>query len=108
MASNVYKADDLEKGVRTAINGIAGMNFIADGVRGKLNIAAFLAQSMKETIKYDVCDGKLGYALDENVIDEDTGLTFFRQRKQLGFGWWRVSSVQFLWAARAAILVVQM
>lgn len=42
--------------MRTALNGIAGMTFIGDGVRGRLNMAAFLAQSMKETIAYDVCD----------------------------------------------------
>lgn len=45
--------------MQTAIAGIAGMTFIADGVRGRLNLAAFIAQSMKETIKYDVCDGKI-------------------------------------------------
>ena len=56
--STVYKVEDLQAGVRTAINGIAGMTFIANGVQGRLNLAAFLAQAMKETILYDVCDGE--------------------------------------------------
>lgn len=54
--STVYKAQDLLAGVNAAVTGIAGLYFISNGIEGKLNIAAFLAESMKETILYDVCD----------------------------------------------------
>jgi len=54
--SKVYTATDLMNGVQAAINGIAGSTFISDGVEGKLNLAAFLAESMEETILYDACD----------------------------------------------------
>jgi len=52
----VYKVADLESALRSSISGFAGLSFIGMDAAGKLNLAAFLAQSMKETIRYDVCD----------------------------------------------------
>lgn len=61
--STIYKYDGLEKGLKVMITkGVAGMKFyLGDDSsnghkKGLVNVAAFLAQSMKETIKYDACD----------------------------------------------------
>ncbi|KAL7450426.1 hypothetical protein ACHAWC_002930, partial [Mediolabrus comicus] len=61
--SSVYKYADLRKSLDVmATEGVAGKKFyigedVTNGhVYGMVNIAAFLAQSMKETIKYDACD----------------------------------------------------
>jgi hypothetical protein len=56
VASTVYNAADLEKAIRGAQAGIGDLSLIGYGIQGKLNVAAFLAQAMKETIRYDVCD----------------------------------------------------
>ena len=61
--SSVYKYADLKESLYVmATEGVAGKKFYigedtTNGhVYGMVNIAAFLAQSMKETIKYDACD----------------------------------------------------
>jgi hypothetical protein len=63
-ASEVYRYDDLVRAVRLMyLEGVGDYKFyIGDDDTttstslGLVNIAAFLAQSMKETIKYDACD----------------------------------------------------
>jgi hypothetical protein len=61
--STVYRYDDLLESVKImSTEGVAGKTFyigedVQNGqVYGLVNIAAFLAQSMKETIQYDACD----------------------------------------------------
>jgi hypothetical protein len=61
--STVYKYADFRESLYVmATEGVAGKKFyigedVTNGhVYGLVNIAAFLAQSMKETIKYDACD----------------------------------------------------
>ena len=61
--SSIYKSEGLIKGLEVMNNkGVNGMYFYLGGdgnkdhVYGLVNVAAFLAQSMKETIKYDACD----------------------------------------------------
>eukprot|EP00804_Cyclotella_cryptica_P016210 CCRYP_005703-RC/>CCRYP_005703-RC protein AED:0.08 eAED:0.08 QI:0/1/0.83/1/1/0.83/6/2124/165 len=61
--STIYRYDDLLESVRImSTEGVAGKTFyigedVQNGhVYGLVNIAAFLAQSMKETIQYDACD----------------------------------------------------
>ena len=61
--STVYRYDDFRESLNImAIEGVAGKTFyigedVENGhVYGLVNIAAFLAQSMKETIQYDACD----------------------------------------------------
>ena len=62
--SSVYRYDDFKDSLYVmATEGVAGKKFyigepdVDNGhVYGLVNIAAFLAQSMKETIKYDACD----------------------------------------------------
>lgn len=75
--STVYKSSGLAKGLEVMnTQGVAGMYFyLGDGGSrgyeyGLTNIAAFLAQSMKETIKYNACSennwdlyGDSGYPL---------------------------------------------
>jgi predicted chitinase len=63
MPSTVYRYEGFLAGLRVMYQaGVAGKTFyIGDSsvnghVYGLVNIAAFLAQSMKETIKYDACD----------------------------------------------------
>jgi hypothetical protein len=61
--STVYRYDDLLESIKImSTEGVAGKKFyigedVENGhVYGLINIAAFLAQSMKETIQYDACD----------------------------------------------------
>jgi hypothetical protein len=61
--STVYRYDDFRESLSImSTDGVAGKKFyigedINHGhVYGLVNIAAFLAQSMKETIQYDACD----------------------------------------------------
>ena len=61
--SSVYRYDDLLAGLRVMYNdGVANKYFFMgddtpNGYKyGLVNIAAFLAQSMKETIQYNACD----------------------------------------------------
>ena len=61
--SEVYSWEDLVSALSTmATTGIAGMTFYAgDGgadseMYGLANLAAFLSQTMQETIQYDACD----------------------------------------------------
>jgi hypothetical protein len=61
--STIYRYDDLLESIRImAAEGVAGKTFyigedVENGhVYGLVNLAAFLAQSMKETIQYDACD----------------------------------------------------
>ena len=62
--SSVYRYDDFKESLHVmATEGVAGKKFyigesdVTNGhVYGLVNIAAFLAQSMKETIQYDACD----------------------------------------------------
>jgi hypothetical protein len=61
--STIYRYDDLLESIKImATEGVAGKTFyigedVESGhVYGLVNIAAFLAQSMKETIQYDACD----------------------------------------------------
>jgi hypothetical protein len=60
--STIYRYDDLMESLTImATEGVAGKTFyIGEDVENEhvygLNIAAFLAQSMKETIQYDACD----------------------------------------------------
>ena len=62
--SSVYRYDDFKESLYVmATDGVAGKKFyigesaVENGhVYGLVNIAAFLAQSMKETIQYDACD----------------------------------------------------
>jgi hypothetical protein len=61
--SSVYRyADFLESLIIMSAEGVSGKRFyigedVENGyVYGLVNIAAFLAQSMKETIQYDACD----------------------------------------------------
>ena len=63
LPSTVYKYADFRESLSVmATEGVAGKKFyigedVTNGhVYGLVNIAAFLAQSMKETIKYDACD----------------------------------------------------
>jgi hypothetical protein len=59
--STIYKVEDLVKGLKLMNEqGVAGMHFYLGNDEnayryGLTNVAAFLAQSMKETIKYDAC-----------------------------------------------------
>jgi predicted chitinase len=58
--STIYKSDDMIKAVAEAVQyGVGSQKlWFGDGntVYGLVTVAAFLAQSMKETIKYDACD----------------------------------------------------
>ena len=61
--SKVYTFKDLLLAIPVAADGIAGLKFYvgepgqkAGHEYGLVNLAAFLAQSMKETIQYDACD----------------------------------------------------
>ncbi len=61
--STVYRYDDFLESLKImSESGVAGKLFytgenVDNGyVYGLINIAAFLAQSMKETIQYDACD----------------------------------------------------
>ena len=61
--SSIYKNEGLIKGLKVMNGkGVNGMYFYLGGEEkdgykyGLANVAAFLAQSMKETIKYDACD----------------------------------------------------
>ena len=61
--SSVYRYDDFLESLKgMAADGVAGKKFytgddVDNGhVYGLVNVAAFLAQSMKETIQYDACD----------------------------------------------------
>ena len=62
--SSVYRYEDFKESLYVmATDGVAGKKFyigesdVENGhVYGLVNIAAFLAQSMKETIQYDACD----------------------------------------------------
>lgn len=59
--STVYQWSDMVDAVyKTATVGIAGSKFYcgtpADVTAGLANVAAFIAQSMQETIQYDACD----------------------------------------------------
>ena len=61
--STVYRYDDFLESLKImSTEGVAGKTFyigedVQNGhVYGLVNIAAFLAQSMKETIQYDACD----------------------------------------------------
>ena len=62
--SSVYRYEDLKESLYVmATEGVAGKKFfigesdVENGhVYGLVNLAAFLAQSMKETIQYDACD----------------------------------------------------
>jgi hypothetical protein len=61
--STIYKSDGLLKGLEVMNGkGVNGIYFYLGGESaneykyGLVNVAAFLAQSMKETIKYDACD----------------------------------------------------
>jgi hypothetical protein len=61
--STVYRYDDFLESLKImATDGVAGKTLytgedVENGhVYGMVNIAAFLAQSMKETIQYDACD----------------------------------------------------
>ena len=62
--SSVYRYEDLKESLYVmATEGVAGKKFyigesdVENGhVYGLVNLAAFLAQSMKETIQYDTCD----------------------------------------------------
>ena len=63
MPSTIYKYADFKTSLNVmATEGVAGKKFyigeyVSNGhIYGLVNIAAFLAQSMKETIKYDACD----------------------------------------------------
>ena len=56
---SIYRYDDFIAALRIMyLDGIAGKHFYLgeDYLYGLVNIAAFLAQSMKETIKYNACD----------------------------------------------------
>ena len=61
--STVYRYDDFRESLNImATEGVAGKTFytgedVENGhVYGMVNVGAFLAQSMKETIQYDACD----------------------------------------------------
>lgn len=61
--SNVYRFDDFMDGLNVMHSqGIAGKKLYMGGdcghchMYGLINVAAFLAQAMKETIRYDACD----------------------------------------------------
>ena len=61
--STVYRYDDFRESLSImSTEGVAGKTFytgedLENGyVYGMVNVAAFLAQSMKETIQYDACD----------------------------------------------------
>jgi len=63
LPSTIYKYADFKTSLNVmATEGVAGKKFyigedVTNGhIYGLVNIAAFLAQSMKETIKYDACD----------------------------------------------------
>jgi len=81
--SRVYKWKDMIQGVKDMYErGVGGQRFWLgnDGEQnpdyGLVNIAAFIAQSMKETIRYDVCD--------ENNWDATTGYAASNACGQLG------------------------
>lgn len=81
--STIYKWDDMIKGIQDMYEvGVGGQKFWL-GDEGETNpdyglvsIAAFVAQSMKETIKYDVCD--------ENNWDSTSGNSAANSCGQLG------------------------
>ncbi len=56
--SKIYHWADLVEALHTACVGIGGFAFFTgdDKTVAAVNLAAFLAQSMKETIRYDACD----------------------------------------------------
>ena len=73
--STIYKSDGLRKGLEVMNGkGVNGLFFYLGGngggdeyKYGLVNVASFLAQSMKETIKYDACDevsDHVSYALE--------------------------------------------
>lgn len=84
--SSIYRWKDFLLSLHTMFTqGIAGMNFWMGDPnatpevqmqQGLVNIAAFLAQSMKETIQYDACD--------ENNWDDTNGYQISNACGQLG------------------------
>jgi len=54
--STIYFVDDLVSAIYTAETGIGGLELIGTGIQGYLNVAAFIAEAMEETIQYDACD----------------------------------------------------
>ena len=112
--SSVYRYEDLKESLHVmATEGVAGKKFyIGESgaenghVYGLVNLAAFLAQSMKETIQYDACD--------ENYWDLVGGK--YPLSKCVRFGLYSVSHnivsrtdqclvliAQCLWSARAKL-----
>ena len=78
--STVYRFDDFRESLNImATEGVAGKTFyigedVQNGhVYGLVNIAAFLAQSMKETIQYDACDEN-SVSLDAEQLQQTTKL----------------------------------
>lgn len=80
--SKIYKWQDMVTGVKNMYETGVGDKRIwlgdegDDEIYGLVSIAAFIAQSMKETIKYDVCD--------ENNWDQTTGYAASNACGQLG------------------------
>lgn len=64
VTSTVYKLDDMIAGIRRMVeNEVDGLRFFVgentseqELAYGRVNLAAFLAQAMQESIRYDVCD----------------------------------------------------
>lgn len=78
--STIYRPEDLVIAVQKMIQtGVGGYKLLGDDHGTKyalVNIAAFLAQSMQETIQYDACD--------ENNWDSSSGYTASNACGQLG------------------------
>jgi len=80
--SVIYKAEDLISAIQKMINVGVGPQKLLGGTNSHdvkyalINIAAFLAQAMEETIQYDACD--------ENNWDLSSGLTASNACGQLG------------------------
>jgi hypothetical protein len=106
--STIYKSDGLLKGLEVMnVKGVNGMYFYLGGESaneykyGLVNVAAFLAQSMKETIKYDACD-EVGLDCSHVFCYSYTVLlTSYVYRciaELVGFGRWQVSIGTYLLA----------
>lgn len=94
--------------------GVNGLYFYLGGEGDKdykyglTNVAAFLAQSMKETIKYDACDevSQSGKFLFKGILINmhwNTLLSVVCTSEFMGSCRWKVSTVKCMWSAASEL-----
>jgi hypothetical protein len=103
--STVYRYDDFRESLHImATEGVAGKTFytgedVENGhVYGMVNVAAFLAQSMKETIQYDACDENsvCDTLAVINIAFDLAAHGLYLSLLTVGLGQWQISPIQCL------------